>query len=311
MVAEAAQGRKGSLDRIEHVVVLMQENRSFDHYYGTMRGVRGFGDRAALRMSNGQDIFHPPDPKRADGGFLLPWRVDTTRVDGQDMDGTPHDWNSTHAAWTNGLWEPFPPFKSELSMAYFGASDLPFHRALAQAFTVCDNYFCSVLGPTSPNRCYLMTGTIDPEGLHGGPCAANPDDYLPVFNWTTYPERLQRAGISWQVYANDEVGDGDFPDHAYVGDFGDNMLWLFQVYHDALASRDAKVHQLAERASLHVGWKPNSGLGKDVNHVLAQFIADCQAGTLPAVSWIVGPYAYTEHSVGRPCAWLVTARCPN
>jgi phospholipase C len=104
MVAEAAQGRKGSLDRIEHVVVLMQENRSFDHYYGTMRGVRGFGDRAALRMSNGQDIFHQPDPKRADGGFLLPWRVDTTKVDGQDMDGTPHDWNSTHAAWNNGLW---------------------------------------------------------------------------------------------------------------------------------------------------------------------------------------------------------------
>src|SRR5262249_26999311 len=94
ILAEATEGRKGSLDRIEHVVILMQENRSFDHYYGTMRGVRGFGDRAALRMSNGKDIFHQPDPKRADGGFLLPWRVDTTKVDGQDVDGTPHDWNT-------------------------------------------------------------------------------------------------------------------------------------------------------------------------------------------------------------------------
>ena len=75
-------------------------------------------------MKNGQDIFHQPDPTRADGGFLLPWRVDTSKVDGQDMQGTPHDWNSTHAAWNNGLWEPFPPFKTERTMAYFGASDL-------------------------------------------------------------------------------------------------------------------------------------------------------------------------------------------
>src|SRR5262249_48684132 len=143
-VAEAAQGRQGSLDRVEHVVILMQENRSFDHYFGTMQGVRGFGDRAALRMHNGQDIFHQIDPARVDGGFLLPWRVDTSKVDGQDLDDTPHDWNSTHAAWNNGLWNLWPPFKTELAMTYFGASDIPFQRALAHAFTVCDNYYCSV-----------------------------------------------------------------------------------------------------------------------------------------------------------------------
>jgi phospholipase C len=299
-VAEAAQGRKGSLDRIEHVVILMQENRSFDHYFGTMRGVRGFGDRAALRLHTNQDVFHQPDATRADGGFLLPWRVDTSKVDGQDMDGTPHDWNSTHLAWNGGLWNLWPPAKSELTMAYFGATDIPFQRALAQAFTVCDNYFCSIQGPTTPNRLYLWTGTIDPEGHNGGPCAANPDDYLPIFTWKTYPERLQASGISWQVYANDEVGDGDFPNDAYVGDFGDNPLWFFHAYHDALASKDPKVHQLAERASVHDGWKPNSGQGKDTKHVLSQFIADCQADTLPAVSWVVAPYAYTEHPVARP-----------
>ena len=106
--------------------------------------------------------------------------------------------------------EPIPSIQIRTEhLTYFGASDIPFQRALAQAFTVCDNNFCSVLGPTSPNRLYLWSGTIDPEGQHGGPCTANPGDYLPVFNWTTYPERLQRAGVSWQVYANDEVGDGD------------------------------------------------------------------------------------------------------
>ena len=298
-VAEAAPSRTGSLDRIEHVVILMQENRAFDHYFGTMPGVRGFGDRAAVRLHTGQDVFHQPDPTRPDGGFLLPWRVDTSTVDGQDLTDTPHDWNSTHLAWDGGLWDRWPVAKTELSMTYFGATDIPFQRALARAFTVCDNYYCSVHGPTTPNRLYLWSGTIDPDGLHGGPCAANPDDYLPVFTWTTYPERLQAAGISWQVYANDEVGDGGGED-GFVGDYGDNPLWLFQAYHDALASTDPRVHQLAERASLRTQWKPNSGQGHNVSHVLAQFIADCQANTLPAVSWVVAPYAYSEHPAARP-----------
>src|ERR1051326_5308773 len=133
-VADAAQSRKGSLDRIEPIVILMQENRAFDHYFGTMRGVRGFGDRAALRMHNGQDIFHQLDPKRADGGFLLTRRMDTSKVDGRDVGDTPHGWNDTHAAWNNGLWNSWAPFKTELSMSYYGPSDIPFQRALAQVF---------------------------------------------------------------------------------------------------------------------------------------------------------------------------------
>ncbi len=298
-VVEAAQNHKGTLDSIEHVVILMQENRSFDHYYGSMRGVRGFGDRALLQMQSGQDILHQSDPTRADGGFLLPWHVDTSKVDGQDLGDTAHDWNTTHAAWNAGLWNIWPPNKGELTMTYFDGSDIPFQRALAQAFTLCDNYYCSVQGPTTPNRLYLWTGTIDPAGQHGGPCAANPDDYLPVFTWTTYPERLQKANISWQVYANDEVGDGGGAD-GFVGDYGDNPLWLFQAYHDALASSDPTVHQLADRASLRNQWKPNSGLGHSVPHVLAQFIADCQTNQLPAVSWVVAPYAYSEHPAARP-----------
>lgn len=298
-MAEAAQRRKGGFDSIEHVVILMQENRSFDHYFGTMPGVRGFGDRTLLVRNNGQDIFHQPDPARTDGGFLLPWRLDTSKVDGQDIADTPHGWNDTHLMWNGGLWDGWPTFKTERSMTYYDSSDIPFQRALAQAFTLCDNYFCSVHGPTTPNRLYLWTGTIDPAGQFGGPCAANPDDYLQVFTWTTYPERLQAAGISWQLYANDEVGDGDGED-GWVGDFGDNPLWFFKAYHDALASTDPKVHQLALRGGLHNGWKPNSGQGRNTSHVLAQFIADCQSGALPAVSWVVAPYLYTEHPLGRP-----------
>lgn len=286
----------GSLDSVEHVVILMQENRSFDHYYGSMAGVRGFGDPTVLRRGT-SDVFHQPDAARPDGGYLLPFHVDTTKVDGQDLSDLAHDWDSTHLAVNGGRNDQWVTAKSEATMGYFTASDIPFQRALASAFTICDNYFCSIQGPTTPNRLFHWTGMIDPDGTAGGPATANPGDYKPVFTWTTYPERLQKAGVSWQVYANDEVGDGA---NGYVGDYGDNPLWLFQAYHDALASTDPKIHQLAERASLRTAWQPDSGQGRNTDHVLSQFLGDCATGSLPAVSWVVAPYLYSEHPAARP-----------
>jgi phospholipase C len=300
-LAAAQQRRKltGTMRDIEHVVILMQENRSLDHYYGTMRGVRGFGDTTALTLANGQSVFHQPDPARTDGGFLLPYHVDTHKVDGQDLTGNDHSWGGVHEQWADGANSGFVADNGDVTMSYFGADDVPFNRALAQAFTFCDQYFCSIKGPTTPNRLFHWSGTIDPHGHHGGPATFNPDDYNPVYTWTTYPERLERAGVSWQVYANDEVGDGGGED-GYVGDYGDNPLWLFQAYHDALASTDPATRQLAERASLRTTWKPNSGLGHHVDHVLAQFLAAAKADALPQVSWIVAPYAYSEHPAARP-----------
>lgn len=145
---------------------------------------------------------------------------------------------------------------------------------------------------------FHWTGTVDQNGGAGGPAISNPADYEPVYHWTTYPERLQKAGVSWQVYANDEIGDAG--DHPFVGDYGDNPLWLFQAYHDALASADPTVRDLAVRGGLHAEWKPDSGDGDDITHVLAPFLADCRAGTLPAVSWVVAPYGYCEHPRARP-----------
>jgi phospholipase C len=289
--------RRGRLDDVEHVVILMQENRSFDHYYGTMRGVRGYADQAAITLPNGRSVLFQPDPGRPDGGYLLPFHVDTRTADGQDLGDTDHSWGTTHEAADGGLWDTWIPAKTETTMAYFNQTDIPFQRALAEAYTICDAYHCSIQGPTTPNRLYLWSGTIDPEGTQGGPATFNPPDYNPVYRWTTYPERLQAAGVSWQVYANHEVGDGN---DGWVGDYGDNPLWLFQQYHDALASSDPKVHQLADRAAVIPAWLPDSGLGHDVNHVLAQFIADCAAGTLPAVSWIVAPYQWCEHPTAHP-----------
>jgi phospholipase C len=289
--------RSGSLDDVEHVVILMQENRSFDHYFGTMRGVRGFGDRAALTLGTGNDVFHQPDAKRTDGGYLLPFHVDTSTVDGQDLGDLDHSWGPTHAMWDGGRYDAWVANKSEMTMGYFTAADIPFQRALADAFTICDNYFCSIQGPTTPNRLFQWTGTIDPAGRAGGPAISNPDDYIPVYDWTTYPERLQAAGISWQVFANKEVGDGT---DGWVGDYGDNPLWLFHAYHDALNSSDPAKQQLAARANLVKQWLPDSGQGMNPSHVLADFIAACQSGNLPQVSYVVAPYRWCEHPAARP-----------
>jgi phospholipase C len=296
--AMAAPSRSGRLDEVEHVVILMQENRSFDHYYGTMRGVRGLADRTALRLPSNRSVFHQPDPLRVDGGYLLPFHVDTKKVDGQDLGDLDHSWDGTHLAWDNGNNDGWVPVKTELTMSYFTRSDVPFHRALASAFTICDAYHCSIQGPTTPNRLFLWSGMIDPTGEQGGPAISNPDDYNPVYRWTTYPERLQKAGISWQVYANNEVGDDG--SHPFVGDYGDNPLWLFQAYHDSQNSWTAAGRDLALRGGLNDGWLPDSGQGLDTKHVLADFLTAVKTRTLPSVSYVVAPYGYSEHPAARP-----------
>jgi len=284
--------RRGRIEDVEHVVILMQENRSFDHYYGTLSVVRGFSDNAALT-----GVFHQPHPQ---GGAVLPFHLDTRRVNGQRLSDLDHSWEATHAALAGGDYDGWIPADTEFAMAYFTENDIPFHYALADAFTICDHYFCSVLGPTVANRLYMFSGTVDPLGHHGGPVFSNPTEYKPVFRWTTYPERLQDAGVSWRVYANNEVGYGTQGADSYVGDFGDNTLWSFHAYHDALNSPDPARRELAERAGVHRSWLPNSGKGRDPNHVLADFVADCRTGNLPQVSYVVAPHAYSEHPEARP-----------
>jgi len=191
-----------SLDQIEHVIILMQENRSFDHYFGTLKGVRGFDDPDAVTLATGRSVFHQPDPQNPDG-YLLPFHNDTKTTSAAIAYGTSHSWQSQHRSWNDGgmdNWVPTHraadgPVKGPFTMGYYTRDDLPFHYALADAFTVCDNYFCSVFGPTHPNRVMAISGTIDPDGRLGGPVV---DNSSTTFRWTTYPERLQAAGVSWR-----------------------------------------------------------------------------------------------------------------
>jgi phospholipase C len=291
------RGWSGTIADVKHVVILMQENRSFDHYFGTLRGVRGFGDKQVLSYPDGTNVFQQPDKARTDLGYLLPYNL-TDQVDG-DLD---HGWVGDHEAWNGGLWNNWVPAKTEETMGYFTRNEIPFQFAVADAFTVCDGYHQAIMAPTSPNRMYFWTGT-------SSGWISNPDDYTVDFGpdagtaeVETYPELLQAAGISWQVYTNDQVGDsGDFPDY-FLGDYGDNPLWFYQQY-NTTNSRDGGTGALAARGAV-TPWKTNAGappMSKThAAYVLSSFIKDVRSNKLPRVSWIVAPAGYTEHPSYTP-----------
>ena len=219
--------RTGTIADLKHVVILMQENRSFDHYFGSLQGVRGFADKQVLKHQNGNTVFEQRDPARTDLGHLLPFHMDSSKVNAQNAADLDHSWDGDHEARNHGLWNKWVPAKTEQTMGYFTRADIPFQYALADAFTICDGYYQAILAPTSPNRMYFWAGT-------SGGFITNPDDYAVDFagpnHITTYPDLLQKAGVSWQVYTNHEVGDGSGVD-GWVGDFGDNPLWFYQQFH--------------------------------------------------------------------------------
>jgi phospholipase C len=262
------QPRQGTLRDIKHVVMLMQENRSFDHYFGTMAGVRGFDDPAALKLTEGKSVFYQPDAVNPDG-YLLPFRLDTRRSSAQKIPSTSHAWEVQHQAWNGGKMDQWLPAHRQADgahgpycMGYYTREDIPFQFALAEAFTLCDSYHCSVMGPTWPNRMYWMTGTIEPDGLHGGPIISN---VAPQggYTWKTYAERLEEAGISWKVYQQED-------------NYGCNLLETFKVFQEA-----PKSSPLYAKGMVHGGE--------------GQFEYDAMNDKLPQVSWIIPTSFQSEH----------------
>ena len=264
----------GSLRDIKHVVLLMQENRSFDHYFGTLPGVRGFADPTAITLSTGKSVFYQPDPDNPDG-YLLPFHVDSKTTSAQADPSLSHAWPVQHSSWDGGRMDNFVPAhygsdggNGPYTMSYFEREDIPFHFALAENFTICDNYHCSVLGPTWPNRLYWMSASIDPDGEHGGPIISNIDPE--PYTWQTYPEALTAAGVSWKVYHQ-------------VDNYGCNLLENFKSFQDAPTT-----------SPLYKNGLRISSPG--------QFEYDAIHDRLPAVSWIIPTSYQSEHPDYTPAA---------
>jgi len=284
-----ADRRTGTLKDVAHVVILTQENRSFDHYFGAMRGVRGYGDRFAIpapplpAAPDRTVLVQPNQHPGAKPALIAPFRLDTAA----DFRlyrplGTPHGFTDSHAAWDNGRMGAWPRFKKNHAMAHFTREDLPFQYALAEAFTVGDAYHCAMHTCTNPNRLFIWTGTNDPTAKANGPVIDNGYDTLDGdprrhggYLWTTYPERLMDAGVGFQIYQ-------DMADN-----FSDNPLVGFQSYRQAKGASAAAAALLSRRTM--------------TTRSLDDLRQDVLAGQLPEVSWIIAPTALSEHpSVSTP-----------
>ncbi len=262
--AAAAPARLADID---HIIVLMKENRSFDHYFGSLSGVRGFDDPQGRAVFRQADAHHPD-------GYVLPFRLDTRRTNAQRLQDLDHSWAGQHAAWNGGRMDNWLPARraadgaaAPLTMGYLTRDDLPFYYALADAFTICDGYFCSMFGPTHPNRLFLMTGTIDPGGAQGGPALDNSGR---AYRWETYPERLERAGISWRIYHD-------------LDDYGCNVCRYFTQYQRL--PRSSPLYENAIR-----------------NRPFYELLWDLRTGNIPQVVWIVPPSHLSEHPDWLPAA---------
>ena len=282
-LAIPADVRSGSIKDVRHIVILMMENRGFDHYFGTLRGVRGFGDRHPVPLENGKPVWFQSDGLRE----VPPYHLDTATTSALRVPGTPHSFDNAQAAWNQGKFGFWPKYKTQFSMGHYRRADLPWQFALAEAFTICDAYHCSVTTGTDPNRIMFWSGSnFDPRlGAQGVNCTdaqSEPDNLrcwiegsLPkpgytyagsAFTWPTIPEVLEAAGIDWRIYQD--------PNDNWTG-----------AMHGGLAFESFRTA------------RPGTPLYQKGMCLwsLAQLAEDARSGALPQVSWVLPPMPWSEH----------------
>lgn len=239
--AMAIDPAKGStyLDA-EHIVILMQENRSFDHCFGTLQGVRGFNDPRAINLPDKNLVWMQTNEA---GETYSPFRFDIRNTKATWMGSTPHSRESQVDAWNNGKHDNWLPAKKirdpqytnmPLTMGYYIREDIPFYYAMADAFTVCDQNFCSAMTSTNPNRLFFWTGTVKEQQTADAKAIMRnlSDDRWGVLQFDTFPERLEANGISWKFYQNAIDCGGGFTgdERAWLANFGCNPLEWFANY---------------------------------------------------------------------------------
>jgi phospholipase C len=233
---------------VRHLVVSCQENRSFDHYFG-------YAPQVQARRLGPPRGYTQPD---AAGVGHAPFELSALR-----SSDPPHWWGAVHEQWNNGKMDGF--YRStqaffgdgNISMPYYTARELPFYYSLFNNSALCANYFCSLLGPTWPNRFYLMSGT-------SGGITTNGQWGYGIFDsgrWPIILDLLDDAEISWKIYY---IGS----DGVEVGDTDNVAVFWSRWAHDPRTTA-----------------------------TLDDYLEDCRRGTLPNVSWIIPSYSmqFDEH----------------
>ncbi|HEX3140675.1 MAG TPA: alkaline phosphatase family protein, partial [Rhizobacter sp.] len=282
-LAIEASNKTRSIRDVKHIVILMQENRSFDHYFGSMRGVRGFGDPHPVPLASGKSVWFQSDGTRE----ITPYRLDKSTMNAALIPSTPHNFPDAQLAWNQGKFGFWPKVKTQFSMGYYTREEAPFQWALAEAFTICDQYFCSVQTGTDPNRIVFWSGSnFDPTRRAAGQnCTDNESEpvnlrcwitgALPTpgytyagnsFQWKTVPDVLEAANVSWRIYQD--------PNDNWTGAMHGGLA--FESFRTA-----APGSPLYEKGMRH--WS------------LDDLANDVRAGTLPAVSWVLPSRLQSEH----------------
>ena len=306
----------GTIMDVEHVVIFMQENRSFDHYFGALNGVRGFGDPRAIRLPGGASVWRQPGREHPDG-YVMPFHGDSTVTNAFRVDGSAQGHQASLTILNGGKFNQWG-HSGELHqrMAHYTAKDLPFYYALASAFTICDNYHCSTLTQTYPNRMHLWTGCNGGGKVGGDPEMDNyGEDQTPTsdmatdqpiprgpLEWTTYAERLQAKGISWKVYQE-------------YDNFQDNILSIFKPFRPV--AKDSPLYRQGRSWVTEEETDPEKRKRSDGTPLVTAFRKDLASGNLPQVSWIVTAADLSEHPEYEPakgenvCARLIEALVDN
>ncbi len=265
-------------DPIQHIVILMKENRSFDNYFGTFPGADGAttGTTSGGRVVH---LLHTPDHTLLDinhAGNAAQVAVNNGRMNG---------FNKLAGAWQDGR---------DMALSQLHEQDIPNYWAYARAYTLDDHFFSTINGPSFPNHLALITAgsndTVDNPvyntyhawGCDSGqytrveqvnPATGAKKMVSPCFNMTTIPDLLQAKGVSWKYYAPAQYQSG--------------YIW---------SSLDAV---------RHIRYSP---LWESNVQQPQQFVKDARDGSLPEVSWLVSNENVSEHPPYSACTgenWTV------
>jgi phospholipase C len=294
----------------EHVVILMQENRSFDHCFGRLRGVRGFNDPRAVTLPSGKPVWFQTNSA---GETCFPFRLNIKETKATWLGSLPHSWIDQADARNHGNHDGWLDAKASsrhecagmpLTMGYYDRDDIPFYYALADTFTICDQHFCSSLTATTPNRLFLWTGTVR-ENSRTAPCVRNSEaDYPSPVRWKTFPERLEDAGVSWKIYQNElSAPTGlDKDQDPWLSNYTDNPIEFFEQFHVGAAENCRReVERLAETLPVEIERlkkAPDSGVrNRDLARKQEQLrrVTEARARWRPAALARISPTQWKLH----------------
>ncbi len=291
---------------IQHIIYIVQENHSFDNYFGTYPSANGFPPGISVPLN-------PTDPNT---GWATPFHLDLSEpvniigdelppgvsdpdqlVTGNSVqpfnlggESISHDlghaWSVAHQAWDNGKMDGFVSAEgSTLTMGYYDRSELPYYWDYADHFVLDDNFFSSLMGPSFPNHLYIASGTNGPannsyswilnKGIINNPGSTFNWSGLSL-DWSTLAEELTNRSMSWAWYNGDTN-----PLTPTIW----NVLPLFTYFQN----------------------HPDT-LAQHVNST-ARFVSDVRDGRLPAVSWII-PGSWTPPTYPSACKGVATSEHP-